>query len=149
MARMIFLLRHADRQSPADALSPAGLKRANFLAHMLAESGVRTAYCSDAQRTHETLAPLKQRLGEQLAITEFSAAGPGGIDGHIQSVISAVRALPDSAIAVVVSHSNTIAPIVDGLDGGSIPTIGDEEFDRIFLLTMPPEGSNALLQLRY
>lgn len=146
---MIFVLRHADRNPAADALSPAGLKRAKFLAHMLAESGVSEAYCSDAQRTHETLAPLKQLLGNELAITEFSAAGPGGPDGHVQAVVAAAAALPATAVAVAVSHSNTVGPIIQGLGGGVIAPIGDAEFDRLFICFIPPNGNKALLRLRY
>ncbi|MGO4841984.1 histidine phosphatase family protein, partial [Rhizobiaceae sp. 2RAB30] len=114
------VLRHADRNSPADSLSSAGVKRAKFLAHMLAGSGVSVAYCSDAQRTHETLAPLKELLGNELAITEFSAAAPAGPDGHVQAIVAAAAALPATAVAVAVSHSNTVGPIIEGLGGGII-----------------------------
>ena len=70
---VIFVLRHADRDTAADALSSAGVKRAKALARMLAGSGVTEAYCSDARRTHETRVLLKQLLGDGLTITEFSA----------------------------------------------------------------------------
>ncbi|TBB15610.1 histidine phosphatase family protein (plasmid) [Rhizobium ruizarguesonis] len=146
---MIFVLRHADRDPVADALSPAGTKRAKFLAHMLAGSGVSEAYCSDAQRTHETLAPLKQLLGSKLAITEFSASTPGGPDGHVQAVIAAAAALSSPAIAIAVSHSNTVGPIVQGLGGGGIAPIGESEFDRLYVLVDPRNGTKTLLQLRY
>ncbi|CCE98516.1 conserved hypothetical protein (plasmid) [Sinorhizobium fredii HH103] len=146
---VIFVLRHGDRNPAADALSPAGVKRAKFLAHMLAGSGVSEAYCSDAQRTHETLAPLKQLLGNELAITEFSAAAPGGPDAHVQAIVAAAAALPATAVAVVVSHSNTVGPIIQGLGGGVIAPIGEAEFDRLFVLIIPPNGDKALLQLRY
>ncbi len=146
---VIFILRHADRNPTADALSPAGMKRANFLAHMLAGSGVSEAYCSDAQRTHETLAPLKQLLGNKFAITEFSATTPGGPDDHVHAVVAASAALPATAVAVVVSHSNTVGAIIQGLGGGVITPIGDAEFDRLFVLIIPPNGNKTLVQLRY
>ena len=51
---MIFALRHADRVSEnIDALSDKGKVRAELLARMLAQSGIRNAYCSDAKRTQE------------------------------------------------------------------------------------------------
>ncbi|MGZ2452746.1 phosphohistidine phosphatase SixA [Rhizobium ruizarguesonis] len=146
---MIFVLRHADRDPAADALSPAGIKRALFLAHMLFGSGVSEAYCSDAQRTHETLAPLKQLLGSQLAVTEFSASTPDGPEGHIQAVVAAAAALPATAIAIAVSHSNTVGPIIQGLGGDNIAPIGESEFDRLFVLVDPRNGNKSLLQLRY
>jgi phosphohistidine phosphatase SixA len=146
---VIFVLRHANRDPAADALSPAGVKRAKALAHMLAESGVSQAYCSDARRTHDTLAPLKQLLGNRLAITEFSAAGSGGLDGHVQAVVAAAAALPATAVAIAVGHSNTVGPIIEGLDGGIIAPIGEAEFDRLFVLFIPPNDKKTLLQLRY
>ena len=146
---VIFVLRHANRDPAADALSPAGVKRAKALAHKLAGSGVSQAYCSDARRTHDTLAPLKQLLGNDLTITEFSAEAPGGLDGHIEAVVAAASALPAAAVAIVVSHSNTVGPIIEGLGGGIIARIGEAEFDRLFVLFIPPNDNNTLLQLRY
>lgn len=146
---VVFLLRHADRNSDMDSLSPAGMKRARFLAHMLAGSGVRVAYCSDALRTQETLAPLRQALGDALTINEISAASPGGPDGHVQALVAAVDALPADRVAVVVSHSNTVGPIIQGLGGGIIPAIEDTEFDKLFVLFRPAGGQKTLLQLRY
>jgi phosphohistidine phosphatase SixA len=146
---VVFVLRHADRDPSADILSAAGVKRAEFLAHILAGSGVSKAFCSDAQRTHQTLAPLKQALGDRLSITEFSAATQGGSDGHVQAVVAAIKALPADAVAVAVSHSNTVGPIIEGLGGGSIAAIGDTEFDRLLALLIPSDGHETLLQLRY
>ncbi|WP_353830864.1 histidine phosphatase family protein [Mesorhizobium sp.] len=130
-------------------MSPAGVKRAKVLAHMLAGSGVSQAYCSDAQRTRETLVPLKQLLGNNLAINEFSAAAPGGPDGHVQAVVAAADTLPATAVAVAVGHSNTVGPIIQGLGGGVIAPIGEAEFDRLFVFFIPPNGNKTLLQLRY
>ena len=146
---VIFVLRHADRDPEADTLSPAGVRRAKFLAHMLAGSGIGHAYCSDAQRTHETLAPLKQLLGNDLVITEFSAGAPAGPDGHVRAVVAAIAALPTTAVAIVVSHSNTVGPIIEGLCGDVIAQIDDSEFDRLFILVISPSGSKTLLPLRY
>jgi phosphohistidine phosphatase SixA len=146
---VIFILRHADRNPVADSLSPAGMKRAWCLAHMLAGSGVSVAYCSDALRTRETRAPLKQVLGAALSIKEFTAAAPGGPDGHVQAVVAAAMALPAEAVAVAVSHSNTVGPIIEGLGGGAIAPIGEAEFDRLFVLFIPPGGNKTLLRLRY
>jgi phosphohistidine phosphatase SixA len=146
---IVFVLRHADRSSEDDALSAVGTKRAKMLAHMLAESGVSKAFCSDAQRTHQTLAPLKQALGDRISVTEFSAAGQAGPDGHVEAVVAAIKALPPDTIAVAVSHSNTVGSIVEGLGGGRIDAIGDTEFDRLLVLFIPPNGRETLLQLHY
>jgi phosphohistidine phosphatase SixA len=147
---VIFLLRHADRSSDlADSLSAAGVKRSELLARMLVESGVSVAFCSDAARTRETLIPLKRTRGDALSINEVSAGTPGGIAAHIQLVIAAIEVMPDTTVAVVVSHSNTVGPIIEGLGGGSIAPIQESEFDKLFILFRPMGCSKTLLQLRY
>ena len=117
----------------SDALSPKGIARAKRLALMLAESGVSQAYSSDAKRTHATLSPLKEKLGDALVITEASAAAPGGPTAHVQEIVAAISALPAAAVAIVVSHSNTVGPIIAGLGGGAIASIAETEFDKLFI----------------
>ena len=73
---ILFALRHADRTTDGDQLSPAGVKRAELLARMLGESGVRIALCSDAARTQQTVAPLKNALGAALKVVVVRTDGP-------------------------------------------------------------------------
>ena len=146
---VVFVLRHADRDPAADALS-AGRREARQVSRAYAgRQWSKPSLCSDAQRTHHTLAPLKQALGDRLSITEFSAAASGGLDGHVQAVVAAIAALPATAVAIAVSHSNTVGPIIEGLGGGIIAPIGEAEFDRLFVLFIPPNDKKTLLQLRY
>src|SRR5262245_66642441 len=111
---IVFALRHADRTS-ADDLSAAGRERAKLLARMLAESGVSIAYRSDAVRAARTLEPLKERLGAALSIKEIGFPSSDGVAAHIASIVRNIRALPDDAVVAVVSHSNTVGPILQGL----------------------------------
>jgi phosphohistidine phosphatase SixA len=146
---IVFALRHADRDpSGADALSPAGVKRAQFLARMLRESGVGEAYCSDAQRTLETLAPLKEAL-PSLSISEIPAGSPGGPIAHVAQVVADIKAQPEGTVAIVVSHSNTVGPIISGLGGEAVDPIAENEFDKLFVLFGPPAGKKTVLRLRY
>jgi broad specificity phosphatase PhoE len=143
---LVFALRHADRASEnVDALSNAGNVRAQLLARMLAQSGVKTAYCSDAKRTQDTIAPLKVLLGPQLTVDVFPV-GDNGIEGHVQAIVTAVRALPADSIAAVIGHSNTIDLIVNALTNKAIDPIGPNEFDKIFVLSIPASPSLTLLR---
>ena len=147
---VLFAFRHAERQpDQIDSLSSAGSVRAWRLAHMLSESGVSVGYCSDAVRTQQTLAPLKSLLGDALLVHEVSAAGPGGPEAHIEAVATAVRSLPEGTSVVVVSHSNTVGPIIESLGGGTPRPIGDAEFDSMLILFGAGSGPKTLLQLRY
>jgi phosphohistidine phosphatase SixA len=145
---IVFALRHADRKpEPADELTPAGVDRAKLLARMLAESGVRTAFCSDAKRTQLTVKPLQELPGVDLEIVVVSAAG--GIDAHVQQIVDRVKALPGDAVAAVVGHSNTVGPVVKGLTGRTIDPIADHEFDKLFVLSIPGAGASTVAPLRY
>jgi phosphohistidine phosphatase SixA len=143
---IVFALRHADRAPGADDLSPAGIERARLLARMLAESGIRTAYCSDAIRTQRTVEPLKNLLGADLEIMVVTT--DGGIDGHVREIVDRVKALPADAVAAVVGHSNTIGPVIEGLTGRSIDAIAEHEFDRLFVVSVAA-GASTVTPMRY
>jgi phosphohistidine phosphatase SixA len=145
---IVFALRHADR-THADDLSPAGRTRAKLLARMLGESGVSIAYRSNAVRAARTLEPLKQALGAALTIEEVGFPEPNGLEFHITTIVNNIKALPPDAVAVVVSHSNTVGPILQGLGAGPITAINDTEFDKLFVLSMRSGSSAELVMVRY
>jgi phosphohistidine phosphatase SixA len=142
---MIVLLRHADPlPNPDNGLSPDGIKRAQLLATMLANSGATKAYCSDALRTAQTLEPLKSKLGAALTITEVG----GDAKAHSEAVAQAVKALPPETTAVIVSHSDTVPMIIEKLGGKAVGPIGPKQFDKLFILSLPGASAGPLL-LRY
>lgn len=130
---IVFALRHADRMA-SDDLSPAGIERAELLARMLAESGIRTAYCSTFVRSQRTMAPLKTLLGAKLEILVVSDE---------DQVVAKVKALPANAVAAVVGHSDTVGPIIKGLTGVTIAKIEDHEFDKLFVVSIPTAGTGT------
>src|SRR4051812_10387022 len=132
---IIFVLRHADRSpAPSDGLSPAGAGRAPPPGPMPGGGGGRLAPFGDALGAQGPLRPPKGVLGDALTIKKVSAARPGGPEAHIEAVVAALKQLPDSAVAIVVSHSNTIGPIIKNLGGCSIFPLADNEFDKLFVL---------------
>lgn len=139
---IVFALRHADRTVPDD-LSPAGIERANLLARMLKESGIRTAYCSTAIRTQRTTEPLKALLGPDLQIVVVAGDDGDGATGHVPQIVAKVKALPGDAVAAVVGHSNTVDRIIKGLTGKEIEPIKEHEFDRLFVLSIPANGAGT------
>lgn len=145
---MIFVLRHADRVSEnIDALSDKGKVRAELLARMLAQSGIRNAYCSDAKRTQDTVAPLEAAPGVQLKV-HVVPVGSSGTNGHVQAIVTALNALPADSTAAVIGHSNTIDLVIKALTNKVIAPIGPNEFDKLFVLSIPA-GSPSLTLLRY
>ena len=136
---IVFILRHADRDSGANDLNKKGVERSKLLARMLAETGVSVAYRSDAKRTGQTLEPVAQQLGDRLTIKTVPIESEGANEEtHVGEIVQSVKAWPSGAVVVVVSHSNTVGLIAKGLGGESESiTINEKEFDHLALLIHP------------
>ena len=148
---IVFVLRHADkkRQPPGvDDLTPKGLARAALLARMLAETGVSVAYCSDAVRAQRTLAPLQATLGAALTTVPV-AIDPDHPEEHVDAIVAAAKLLAADTVVVVVTHSTTVSPIIEGLGDEAVGELDDRVFDRLFVLSRDPAARPALLRLRY
>jgi len=147
---IVFVLRHADREDePTDDLTPAGQERAELLARMLADSKVSLAYRTHFVRARKTLEPLEKKLSGSLTVREFILAGNTPTQAHVRDVVQAVKSQPADAVIVVVGHSDTVGPIIEGLGGELIVPIGPNEFDRFFVLFIDPPDRTTVLRLRY
>jgi hypothetical protein len=60
-----------------------------------------------------------------------------------------VKGLPDDAVAAIVGHTNTVGEIVKGLTGRTVAPIADQQFDRLFVLSIPAAGAATVAPLRY
>ena len=49
----------------------------------------------------------------------------------------------------IVGHSNTVPEIIAGLGAGTVPPIGDAEYDRLFVVTLVDAKSGNVVRLRY
>ena len=136
---VVILVRHAERQSAgADpALTAAGKRRASLLATMFAGSEVTAIFTSDAARTKQTAAPLAAKVG----------VAPRQIDDN--TAAARAQILAGGACVIVVGHSNTVPEFIEALGGPGDVVIDDDEFDRMFVLTVKPAAAAALLQFRY
>jgi phosphohistidine phosphatase SixA len=143
---IVFVIRHANRKpEPDDDLTPAGFERAKLLARTLGESGVRTVFCSSAQRARNTIQPLKDLLGDRLEIMSVCVRSTT----HIQQIVDGVKALPENVVAAVIGHSDTVGPIIEGLSGRSIDQIAGHEFDKLFVLSITSAGVSTVALTRY
>jgi phosphohistidine phosphatase SixA len=144
---IVFVLRHGDRTA-ADDLNDAGERRALLLSRMLGDSGVGFAFRSQFNRAEKTLKPLKAKLPTLTVKTIKVEDGVEAAD-YAAKVAEAVKALPQDAVVIVVGHSNTVGPTIESLGGETIETIEEDEFDKLFVLLIPPAGPTTLLKLRY
>jgi len=145
----IVLVRHAEKQVGAisDApLSPEGDIRATRLAQMLGGSEefgrIGKIYVTDTRRTQQTAAGVAQRLGLTPVI----------VDAKTDSVELARRAVRENRghRALIVGHSNTVPELVAALAHvQNVPAMGDDEFDTIYIVTVPTIGKASVLRLKY
>lgn len=148
----VLFVRHADTDvamaAMADAdppLNARGRQRALLLADFLENidvvAGVNAIYASDKRRTQETAAPLAARLNLPVEIADHH-----DIDGFMERVLDE----HGGDIVLIVSHSDTIAPLIDELHGSKrLPPFGENDFDEVYIVTIPWYGKVKTLRLRY
>lgn len=137
----VILVRHAEKTStaPDAVLTPAGRQRAECLAQVLKDSGIKRIFVSDARRTQLTADPLARALG--ITPTVVPA----------KDVNTLVRDVSNGAggNALVVGHSDTLPQVIQRVQAGTIPPIGENEFDGLYVLTMLDGSSTPVLKLHY
>ena len=124
----VIFVRHADtgvEMADGDPpLNERGRQRAELLADFLqdidVDAGVNAIYASDKRRTQETAAPLAKRLNLTVEIADHLDT-----DGFMRDVLRD----HNGEIVLIVSHSNTIAPLIDELHGSKkLTPFGSDEF---------------------
>ena len=144
---VVVLARHAEKvvssiQDPP--LSEEGEQRAERLAQMFGRGkgvgNIDAIYVSDARRTQQTAAPLAQRLGTQPIVVP--AADTKGL-------VSRVMREHDGDTVLIVGHSNTVPQLIHELSDIDVPAIGDDEYDTLYVLSIPSFGHASLLRMEY
>lgn len=139
----VILVRHAEKASnqttPDVPLSAQGQQRAECLAHVLKDSGIKRIYVSDTKRTQQTADPLAKALGIKPVIVPANDTNT-----LVRDVFYGT-----GGNALVVGHSNTLPLIIQRVQAGQIPPIGDNEFDGIYILTVLEGSSTPVVKLRY
>ena len=142
----VFLVRHAERadtqpgESPAMGadpdLSKAGRARAESLATALKDAKITAIFATEFKRTQQTAAPLSKALG--ITVTTVTSKDTPQLLKKIQA---------SKGNVLVVGHSNSVPDVIKGLGVSTPVTIGDDEFDNLFLVSRG--SSPALLRLHY
>jgi phosphohistidine phosphatase SixA len=139
--RTVYLIRHAEAAStaPDAALTPSGEKRANCLATMLKQAGIRQIFVTDAKRTQQTAAPLAAAL--KITPTVVPAKDPNTL---IKDILYS-----GGGNILVVGHSDTLPFIVARLKAGATASFGETEYDRLLITTVIEGGATQASTLRY
>ena len=137
----IVLVRHAEKASnaPDALLSPQGQQRAECLAHVLKDAGIKRIYVSDVKRTQQTAEPLAKALGIKPVVVPAKDTTT-----LIKDVFYGT-----GGNALVVGHSDTLPFVIQRVQAGTIPPIGENEYDGLYVLTVLEGSSTPVLKLRY
>ena len=107
---------------------------------MLKEAGITGIITSPAIRTNETAKPLAMSLGIMPKVDTMNDA---------KALVNTIRALPGGGNVLVVGHTDTIPELLTALGSPSTFSIGETEFDNLFVVT-PGQGTHPrILRLRY
>jgi len=141
----IILVRHAEKaivppENKDPDLSAAGLARAQELARMLGESGIKAIYATQFKRTQQTVKPLADKLG--LTPVQFEAK-------QTTELVKQIREKNAGEVVFIAGHNNTVPEIIAALGGPKLPIIPETDFDNFYILTVQSDGTAKLLKLRY
>lgn len=144
----VIVIRHAEKETVSavdPALSAAGEARAALLARMFGDTKgagrLDAIYVSATLRSRSTAAPLAARLS--LAPIEAPADDPKGLARRVLRENSGGRVM-------VIGHVNTVPGIVAALAGRSdIPSIDEQDFATMYVVSVPRIGRANLLRLSY
>jgi broad specificity phosphatase PhoE len=138
----VFVVRHAERvdASSDSKLSAAGEARAARLAAVLKDAGITHIYTTDLQRTIQTAAPLAAAL--HITPSALPSADQTALIARLHEATPRDRIL-------VVGHSNTVPGVLAALGVTPAITIGDSEYDNLFVIVPVPGTAPRLLRLHF
>lgn len=136
----IFIVRHAEKAASTGKdpdLSNAGRARAESLAKMLKDAGIKLIYVTDLRRTQQTAAPLAKALN----IT------PTVLPPNDTATLTATLREVHSGNVLVVGHSDTVPKLIKELGIATPIDIGENDYDNLFVILL--EAQPRLLRLHY
>ena len=144
----VIFVRHAEKAMvPADdpGLSPAGERRVAELTRQLRDAdvvaGIDAVYSTPFRRTEETARPIADALG--LPINSYDAA-------DTEAIMELIVKKHKGKIILVVGHSNTLPLLMANMGASKkVPPIAENEYDNIYLVSIPWFGKTKTIRLRY
>ena len=145
-AQTVIVVRHAERADSAAGgsmttndpdLSDVGKARAQSLATALKDAGITAIYVTEFKRTQQTAEPLAKALGIQATIVSTK---------EVAGLIEKVKAA--SGNTLIVGHSNTVPQILKQLGVVDEVTLGDADYDNLFVVTRGEKPAFVRLHFR-
>ncbi len=143
----IIFFRHAEQTSHDEAdppLSEAGQRRVAELTRQLVDAdvvaGIDAIYSTPYIRSLETARPLADQL--DLPINTYSA-------DDTEEILDTILKNHKGKIILVIGHSSTLPVLIANLGASKkVPTIAQNEFDNIYIISIPWFGKTKTIRLR-
>jgi broad specificity phosphatase PhoE len=144
----VIFVRHAEKATMPEGdpgLSPAGERRVAELTRQLVDAdvvaGVDAVYSTPFRRTEGTVPPLAEALG--LTVNSYDAANP-------EEIMERIVKEHKGKIILVVGHSNTLPALIGNMGASKkVPVIAENEYDNIYIVSIPWFGKTKTIRLRY
>ncbi len=144
----IIFVRHAEKAAtPADdpGLSAAGEMRVAELTRQLVDAdvvaGVDAIYATPFRRTQETAKPIADAL--DLPVNTYDAE-------DVEPILEHILKQHKGKIILVVAHSNTLPVLIANLGASKkVPPIAEDEYDNIYIISIPWFGKTKTIRLRF
>ena len=144
----VIFVRHAEKAlQPADdpGLSPAGQRRVAELTRQLRDAdviaGIDAVYSTPYRRTEETARPIADTLG--LPVNTYDAS-------NTEAIMEYIVKEHKGKIILVVGHSNTLPALMANMGASKrVPPIAEDEYDNIYIVSIPWFGKTKTIRLRY
>jgi len=144
----VIFVRHAEKALLPEGdpgLSAAGQRRAVELARQLVDAdvvaGVDAIYSTSYRRTEETVQPVAEALS--LPIISYDAS-------NTETIVDQIVRAHKGKIVLVVGHSNTVPAMIGNMGASKkVPEIDEDEYDNIYVVSIPWFGKTKTIRLRY
>src|SRR4026207_121372 len=140
----VILVRHAEKQlEPMNQdpdLTPEGFARAQEIAREFGGAGINAIYATQYKRTQQTVKPLSDSTGVPVTLLQSNET-----DELVKRIQTSLR----GQTIFVAGHNNTVPAIASTLSGESFPTIPENEYDNLFIVTIYRFGKAKVLKLKY
>lgn len=138
------LVRHAEKgtdDARDPSLSDTGRARADRLARLLSDAPLTAVYATVYRRTQQTAQAVAD--GHGIGVTTYDAKMAD------TAFASQLRAAHARGTVLVVGHSNSVPGITAALSGAAVEAMQDDQFDRIYRVSIGPDGKATLSQSSY
>jgi len=150
----VFLVRHAEKEAEPKQdppLTKAGVERSQELARLLSTAKIKAIYASQFVRTKQTAEPLTAKTGVNVTVVTLKP-NPANLrliaEESTAELVKQILARPGDS-ALVIGHSNWIPDVIKMLGGDVVPTIDEQKFDDLFVVTIYGKGKAKVVQMKY